>query len=87
MTDDQQFILSMWTVIVPTIAAALAALQSRSTHSAVNGLLVKNMRRSRAAGRKQGQRESRVGNPPTSVGKTPTRIDGKRLTDSDPPVG
>ena len=60
MTDDQQFIVGLITAIVPTSAAILTYLQSRSTHTAVNGLVAKNTRRARAQGRTQGRAEPRI---------------------------
>ena len=54
MTDDQEFIVALATLIVPTIASLFAYRQSRSTHTAVNGMVAKNTRRARSQGRAQG---------------------------------
>jgi hypothetical protein len=72
MTDDQQFILAIVTLIVPTAAATFATLQTRKTHQAVNGMLAKGTRRARAQGRAQGQKDVSVGKLPTGEGNSPT---------------
>ncbi len=76
MTDDQQYVVALATLVVPTIASVMALLQSRSTHSAVNGLNAKNMRRARAAGRAS-ERSVRRAAPQRSVsGDGPSEVDG-----------
>lgn len=54
MTDDQQFILGLATLIVPTIASIFAYKKSASTHEAVNGMQAKKVRRARAQGHAAG---------------------------------
>lgn len=77
MTDDQQFILALATLILPTIGSLFAYRQSRSTHTAVNGAVSKLNRRARAQGRAQGRADVVVGNIPTTMS-------GKPLVDDKP---
>lgn len=51
MTDDQQFVIALVTVMVPTMASVLSLLQSRQTHTIVNGMQAKAIRRARTQGR------------------------------------
>jgi hypothetical protein len=57
VTDDQQFLVALLTIVAPTIASLLALRQARETHTAVNGVLAKGTRRARAQGRAQGRAE------------------------------
>jgi hypothetical protein len=50
MTDDQQFILAIVTLLVPTSASILAFLQGRQTHGLVDGMTKRSVRRARAQG-------------------------------------
>ena len=50
MTDDQQFILGLATLLVPTTASLINFLQARQTHGLVDGIAKKQVRRARAQG-------------------------------------
>lgn len=69
MTDDQQFILALATLIVPTLATVLTYRKTDQTHKAVNGIQVKAVRAARAKGRaagvKAGQHAPGWGKPPS----------------------
>lgn len=64
MTDDQQFILGLATLIVPTVASVLALWRTQATHAVVNGFAKTRERRARAAGRAQGRADAAVGDSP-----------------------
>jgi len=54
LTDDQQFILALATIVLPLAASILTYRKTVETHDAVNGMQVKKVgqvrRRARAAG-------------------------------------
>lgn len=58
MTDDQQFILALATLIVPTIATILTYRKTSATHEAVNGVQRRLVRRARSQGVAAGVRAS-----------------------------
>jgi hypothetical protein len=65
MTDEQQFVLALATLIVPTVASYLALRKTSDTHQAVNGLLAARDIEQRAIGRAVEQSDPHVGQSPT----------------------
>lgn len=58
MTDDQQFILALATLILPTAATILTYRKTSATHEAVNGVQRRLVRRARSQGVAAGVRAS-----------------------------
>lgn len=56
MTDDQQFILALATLIVPTVATVLTYRKTSQTHEVVNGVQKKLVKKARAQGVTSGTR-------------------------------
>lgn len=56
MTDDQQFVLALATLLVPTIATVLTYRKTSQTHEAVNGAQKKLIKKARAQGVASGAR-------------------------------
>ncbi len=63
MTDDQQFILALATLIVPTVATVLTYRKTDQTHKAVNGIQTRALRRARTSGRTEGMKEGLAAKP------------------------
>lgn len=67
MTDDQQFVLALATLIVPTLASILTYRKADQTHQAVNGIQARAVRSARAEGVRSGASTLRRRRQPPEV--------------------